>query len=473
MRELSVVPTGATLIKPNLVAAGPMFPHAHTRPEFGEGVIRAVQARAVETGTTPTITVGERCGITIPSRMAFRESGFDAVIDKLGVNRSYFEEEEQVEIPLTHEGRLRDYIYTPRPVAEADTFINLPKFKAHPWTTVTFSLKNYIGIQDDRHRLIDHDYRLNEKIADLQHVVQPQFIAVDGITAGEGRMLTPLPFDLGLIIMGNSQVALDAVCCQIIGISPRSVDHIRLAEDHGFGTTDLARIRLSGDVSLPEAQAKARGFRVGLIRVEEYFRGTHISAYAGPPPSGEGSDYCWGGCPGAIEEAIEILRQYDSETDAKMPRLHVVFGAYDGEIPAQAGERVVFIGDCASWRGTINDQPIQIANIYRTRDTLDPRNATHEDILAKLISARSKISGNVIRLEGCPVSVAEQVLALVYLGDLKNPYLDPSESLRFGRSYLGWKRRQLFNLLAGKNYHAQGETTRGEAAPVVPQRQRS
>ena len=49
-------------------------------------------------------------------------------------------------------------------------------------------MKNYIGIQDDRHRLIDHDHRLNEKVADLQYIIQPQFIAIDAITAGEGRM---------------------------------------------------------------------------------------------------------------------------------------------------------------------------------------------------------------------------------------------------------------------------------------------
>ena len=82
-------------------------------------------------------------------------------------------------------------------------------------------MKNYIGIQDDRHRLIDHDHRLNEKIADLQYIIQPQFIAIDAITAGEGRMLTPTPFDLKLIIMGNNQVAFDAVCCAIIGVDPR------------------------------------------------------------------------------------------------------------------------------------------------------------------------------------------------------------------------------------------------------------
>src|SRR5262249_28596841 len=185
----------------------------------------------------------------------------------------HVEEEPQVEIRYTHPQRLRDYVFTPEPIARADFFVNCPKFKSHPWTTVTFSMKNYIGIQDDRHRLIDHDHRLNEKIADLQYIIQPQFIAIDAITAGEGRMLTPTPRDLGLIIMGNSQVAFDATCCRIIGVEPRDVDHIRFAEDRGFGTTNPAAIEVSGDVTLEEAKALAKDFKVGLVRVEKYFEG--------------------------------------------------------------------------------------------------------------------------------------------------------------------------------------------------------
>src|SRR5262249_11277588 len=130
------------------------------------------------------------------------------------------------------------------------------------------------------------------------------------------------------------------VCSRIIGLEPRDIEHIRLAEDRGFGTTDASKIRISGDVTFEEARARAKGFKVGLVRVEKYFEGTSISAYAGPPPEKEHTDYCWGGCPGAIEEAIEILRQYDKETDAKMPRIHVVFGAYDGPIGAKPGEKV-------------------------------------------------------------------------------------------------------------------------------------
>ena len=216
-------------------------------------------------------------------------------------------------------------------------------------------MKNYIGIQDDRHRLIDHDHRLNEKVADLQYIVQPQFICIDGVIAGEGRMLTPIPFDLKLVLMGNNQVAFDAVCCHIIGLDPLSVDHIRMAYERGFGPVELDQIDIVGDVTLAEAQARASGFQTGLIRVEDYFQGTNIRAYAGPPPNDEPErgevDYCWGGCPGALEEAIEILRLYDVQTDQKMPPMHIVFGRYEGEIPAQPGEKVVFMGDCATFDG--------------------------------------------------------------------------------------------------------------------------
>jgi uncharacterized protein (DUF362 family) len=466
LEELGLKPFGRTLVKPNLVAAGPMFPYAFTRPEFGEGVLRAL--RDVGGNGMEELAAGERCGITVPSRVAFRESGWDAMLKKLGVKKYHFEEAQQVEIPLRHEQRLRDYLFTPEPIARADFFVNCPKFKAHPWTTVTFSLKNYIGIQDDRHRLIDHDHKLNEKIADLQHIIQPQFIAIDAITAGEGRMLTPTPFDLGMIIMGNSQVAFDSVCCSIIGLDPRTVDHIRLSAEHGFGTTDLSKIEITGDVTLDEAKQRAKGFKVGLIRVEKYFEGTHISAYAGPPPEPEHGDYCWGGCPGAIEEAIEILRVFDKETDARMPHLHVVFGKYDGQIPAKPGEKVVFIGDCADWKGELHGKHVEIQNIYKERDTKDPHHAKGEDVFKKLATARSKLHGDVIRLEGCPVSVAEQVLALVQIGGLKNPYYDRKNMMTFARAYFGWKARVTLNKLQRKTYQHNGTFgERGKAAPEL------
>ncbi|MGH7298052.1 MAG: DUF362 domain-containing protein [Polyangiaceae bacterium] len=475
LKELELVPHGRTLVKPNLVAAGDQFPHAFTRPEVGEGVLRAL--RDVGGDRMSELAVGERCGITIPTRLPFAESGWDAMLHRVkGVKRYCFEEEPQVEIQYTHAKRLRDYVFTPQPIAKADFFVNCPKFKAHPWTTVTFSMKNYIGIQDDRHRLIDHDHRLNEKIADLQYIIQPQLIVIDGIIAGEGRMLTPKPFDLKLIVMGNNQVAFDAVCCAIIGVDPETVDHIRFARERGFGTTDLSKIKITGDVSLDEAKKRAKGFEVGLIRVEKYFEGTHITAYSGPPPETEHTDYCWGGCPGAIEEAVEILRQIDDQFDANAPHMHVVFGAYDGPVDAKPGEMVVFMGDCVKWEGKLpaadgKSELVQIGSKYRDRSTKDPHHAKHADIYAKLGSVRAKVKESKgathVRFEGCPVSVAEQVLALVFLTGCKNPFFIPGESVKFNKHYLSWKAVTAFRRLMGTPYQQPGESARGEARPQI------
>jgi uncharacterized protein (DUF362 family) len=454
-------------VKPNIVASGPLFEHAHTRVEFTEGVLLALQDRA--DGRMSELAVGERCGITVPTRSAFEGAGYNPMLKRLGVKRYCFEEEQQVEIPLRHPGRLRDYVFTPAPVARADFFVNCPKFKAHPWTTVTFSMKNYIGIQDDRHRLIDHDHRLNEKVADLQYIVQPQFIAIDAITAGEGRMLTPIPYQLNLIVMGNNQVAFDAVCSRLIGLDPAEIEHIRLPAERGFGTLDAKKIHISGDVSFDEARERGRNFKSGLIRVEKYFEGTSITAYAGTPPEPERTEYCWGGCPGAIEEAIEILRLFDKETDAKMARLHVVFGSYRGPIDAKPGEKVVFIGDCANWEGQVGQKLVQIRSVYQDRSSKDPYEAKHDDIYAKMVKVMQKLRDSeneqVVRFEGCPVSVAEQVLFLVQLSRLKNPYFDISQVFQFNKAYLQWRSNTAFRRAIGVPYQKKGPTYRGDAKP--------
>src|SRR3954471_14085125 len=73
LEELDLRPHGRTLVKPNLVASGPLFEHAYTRAEFMEGVLRALQDRADERLTE--LAVGERCGITVPTRLAYQGAG--------------------------------------------------------------------------------------------------------------------------------------------------------------------------------------------------------------------------------------------------------------------------------------------------------------------------------------------------------------------------------------------------------------
>ena len=65
------------------------------------------------------------------------------------------------------------------------------------------------------------------------------------------------------------------------------------------------------------------------------------------------------------------------------------------------------------------------------------------------------------------MSVAEQVFALVSLGKAKNPYLEPSEAVRFNEAYLAWKAAMAVRGLKGQKYQKPGACPRGEAAPRI------
>src|SRR2546423_1349328 len=73
-------PRGRTLVKPNLVASGPLFENAFTRPEFMEGVLLALRDRA--DGSLIELAVGERCGITVPTRMAYEGAGYNPMLQR-------------------------------------------------------------------------------------------------------------------------------------------------------------------------------------------------------------------------------------------------------------------------------------------------------------------------------------------------------------------------------------------------------
>jgi hypothetical protein len=277
---------------------------------------------------------------------------------------------------------------------------------------------------------------------------------------------------MNLILMGYNQVAFDSVCCHVIGIDPREVEHIRLAHERGFGPIDLDQIRIEGDVSLEEARRRAEGFQVGLVRVEKYFEGTNITAYAGPPPGHGPEGYCWGGCPGVMEEMIEILRLYDENCDAKLPKVHLVFGKYRGPIDISYGEKVVFIGDCVEWEGKIAGELVQITSKYKERTTLDPHFAKHEDIYAKMLKVNGKVREAKkrpwIRLDGCPVSVAELVMLLAELGNIQNPYFDKRQIVGFNKAYLTWRAVMVARRLRRLPYQVAGTTERGAARPNLP-----
>lgn len=438
MQELGVTPSKRILLKPNVVIAHPeVFPHAFTRSEFLDGVIAATKELAKD---VEEIAVGERSGITIPTRYSFKNAGYPAVLKKHKIKAYYFDEVKQVPVDISGAAVLRNQLFMPKPIVDCDFLINLPKFKAHPWCRLTLSLKNFIGIQDDRHRLVDHNQFLEHKIADLQAVIQPKFIAIDAITAGQRMMLTPTPFDLGAIVMGTNSCAVDTVGCHMVNVDPKDLIHLRYASERGFGPMDLDQINVGGDFPLAEVQEKTKNFEFCLERIDDYFGDeSNLSCTVGAFPEKHSPDYCWGGCPGALQEAMHIIRGFSPDVDKKMHKIRYVVGKVDGPLDLADDERVIFAGSCTSWQGEIDGKPVKIESSYQTSSEVDEEKTQSNDMLLKIMGAQTHAFINrhsrYIHVKGCPLSVGQHVNYLTSLGKISNPNLDPRLAIQANISY--------------------------------------
>ena len=451
MEELGVKPTGKILLKPNVVLAHPeVFPNAFTRKEFLDGVISATKKSA---HNVKEIAVGERSGITIPTRFNFKNAGYNEIIKKHKVKAYYFDEVVQVPVKLTKAGRLRDQIFIPRPIVETDFLINLPKFKAHPWCRLTLSLKNFIGIQDDRHRLVDHNLFLEQKIADLQEVIQPHFIAIDAIEAGQKMMLTPTPFAMGAIVMGTNSCAVDTVGCHMVNVAPKDLIHLRLAAERGFGPMALNEIEVAGDFPLGEMQEKTKNFEFVLEHINKYFKDLNLKCTVGSFPVQHSADYCWGGCPGALQEAMHIFKGYYPNVYQDMKKIHYVVGEVNGPLEVAADERVIFTGDCTSWAGTIDGRPVKIESSYRSPHEVDEKLTKSNDMLKKtvfsLLNLFRKRKAKYLHLKGCPVSVGDHVHYISSLGKIGNPNFDRRMVVSVNLAYLRMRVQRFINRLLG------------------------
>ena len=126
-----------------------------------------------------------------------------------------------------------------------DCFVSVPVLKVHAMTSVTLSMKNLWGCVPDPMRCLYHN-NLDRKLALLTRMLKPTICIVDGTYAldGHGPMFGD-PIRLDLLLLANNPVVADALGASIMGYRPRSIGHIRIAEDDGLGTSDLNRVVLN------------------------------------------------------------------------------------------------------------------------------------------------------------------------------------------------------------------------------------
>jgi len=142
-------------------------------------------------------------------------------------------------------------------IFECDFIISLAKIKTHNMTTVTGATKNLFGCLPVSDKSIYHT-SIDKVVADMASIIPVDLCVVDGNPGMEGNgPVNGETVSLNRIIFGNNPVATDAVMAAMLGVDPRQVRHLRLAEQKGIGATDIASIQILG-ASLSDAAVPIR-----------------------------------------------------------------------------------------------------------------------------------------------------------------------------------------------------------------------
>ena len=132
----------------------------------------------------------------------------------------------------------------------ADVFINVPAAKSHFQATVSFGLKNHMGLILDR-QIFHTGMDLHQGVADLGRVIVPHLTILDATRAlltngpaGPGDTSSP-----GRIIAGANCVSVDAYGLTVAkfnnkNLTPGDVRHIELAGKAGLGQIDIGRMKV-------------------------------------------------------------------------------------------------------------------------------------------------------------------------------------------------------------------------------------
>lgn len=343
--DLSSRIKGRLTIKPNVVMAHhKVAPSAFTRPEFLEGLIRALKSNA----GVEEITVAEKCGAAIPTSRMFRRAGYYKLKRKLGFRLVPIEEGMRKTVAL-EKGVVHKTIKTGRDIVENDFLLYAPKLKTNSLSQgLTAALKLNIGILCDRERMWNHNYNLDEKIADLLEVGHPGFIATDAIEISMGgNHLTQHGRHLGVILMSDQPLAHDVVCAHIFHLDPKSIRHLALASARGYGSLELGDIDVSGDISLAEIRQTTEGWDTGYIRVDDV--DGNIKVISGEP-------YCGGGCHGVFLDWLYMIKDRKPKLWKNLPRWTVVIGKYKGDVTV---DKLLLVGTCTEIQGRVKAKKIR------------------------------------------------------------------------------------------------------------------
>jgi len=205
---LVVRPGETVLVKPNFNTADPL--PGSSDPQFVKAVIELLWEHGAG-----RVVLGESSMFALSTREVMEKTGMLKAAEEAGAEVVVFNEGEWVEVKVGE--RYLDKASLPKAVVEAQRIIYVPCLKAHRFADFTMSLKLAVGFLRPEEKRQLHAGNLQEKIAELNTVVRPDLVIMDGrrcfISGGpdKGEVREP-----NLILASGDRIATDVEGVRIL-----------------------------------------------------------------------------------------------------------------------------------------------------------------------------------------------------------------------------------------------------------------
>ena|GEM_PF-358893 len=179
------------------------------------------------------IKLVEADATSMKTRYSFKILGYDGFARGKNVELFNLSDDEFQTFTIEAKGK-KIPIPIPLTMLHSDLIVNIPKLKVPRRVPLTCAMKNLFGAIQNPIKAKYHPY-LHEVIANINGIMKPDLVIVDGLVA-----LGKHPYKMNVIIAGTNSLSVDWVAAKIVGCrNPRKIGYIKLAEEKGFGDTDV------------------------------------------------------------------------------------------------------------------------------------------------------------------------------------------------------------------------------------------
>ena len=196
------------LLKPNFNTGD--APPSSSDPDFVKAVIELLYVHGAS-----KVILGESSMFSFSTRKVLEDTGMLRKAEEAGAEVAPFDEGKWVKIGTG--GKYLRTVSLPENALAAKKLVYVCCMKTHRWAKFTLSLKLAVGFMKPSERMLLHARNLEEKIADLNLVVHPSLIIIDGrkcfISGGPacGELRNP-----NVVLASGDRIAMDVEAIKVI-----------------------------------------------------------------------------------------------------------------------------------------------------------------------------------------------------------------------------------------------------------------